>query len=179
MSSKIRRSPTFSGRSKEYSPATSPAKHVFPPRRYVNAFSPGCPEPSTIGRYGISRQSGGSLVSDAFTVASETEHTYDWVLHVQGELSSKLQFEPSEPPASANGYQHIEKWERAGTDSDWEATWINGAARLTLRMKAAPGTEVYRGFGPGRDPAQRVALILVRRRGAKTLFQAEMDTASR
>jgi hypothetical protein len=54
--------------------------------------------------------------------------------------------------------------------------WTSGKARLILKMKGAPGTEVYRGVAPGRNPADRVPLVLVRRRTASTVFDAQLIT---
>ncbi len=119
-----------------------------------------------------------STITDAFEVSSDGEHSYDWVLHVEGQLSSSLKFAPCEPAGDANGYQHITGWQCAATDSDWEATWTNGSARLVLRMKGAPGTRVYRGVGPGRNPTDGVPLVLVRRRGMGTTFDSTLAAAS-
>lgn len=117
---------------------------------------------------------GGSVAGDVFEVSSDTEHTYDWVLHVQGDLASSLKFEPCEPAGDANGYQHIEGWQCARTDAAWEVGWTYKGARLGLKMKGAPGTVVYRGAGPGRNPMEHVPLILVRRKTAATVFDAEL-----
>lgn len=117
-----------------------------------------------------------SILADRFSVSSESEHTYDWLLHVNGEPSSPLKFEPCAPAGNTNGYQHIGKWERAAVPGDWEMAWTSGKARLILKMKGVPGTEVYRGVAPGRNPADRVPLVLVRRRTASTVFDAQLIT---
>ena len=61
---------------------------------------------------------------------------------------------------------------RARTDAAWSATWEDGGARYTIRMEAAPGTEVFVGEGPGRDPAERVPVIVVAASRGETVFRA-------
>ena len=115
-----------------------------------------------------------SVVTDRFELSSEKEHVYDWVLHVRGEAASSLKFEAASPAGTANGYQHIAQWERAASDAAWELSWTDAGARLVLKMTGAPGTEVYRGVAPGTNPAERVPLVLVRRRAASTVFHAQI-----
>jgi hypothetical protein len=78
---------------------------------------------------------------------------------------------------AAAGYQHIEKTTQAKTDGEWWARWEQGGARLTIRFKAAAGTEVLTGVGPGRDPADRIPVVIVRRRAASTVFECVHEFA--
>jgi hypothetical protein len=111
-------------------------------------------------------------VADRFECASQSGHTYDWAFHAPGRLTTSLDLEPRAAPLGAeNGYQHIEKVLSGRAEGDWWARWEAEDARLTLRVKAAPGTEVFTGVAPGRNPADRVPLIIVRRRAAKTVFE--------
>ena len=112
-------------------------------------------------------------LEDVFECRSETEHLYDWAFHAPGALSCSLPMEPQEGPlGDAAGYQHITGVARARTDGSWSAAWSQGGARFTLRMEAAPGTEVFTGSAPGTDPATRVPCVVVRRRGRETTFRA-------
>jgi hypothetical protein len=52
-----------------------------------------------------------------------------------------------------------------------------GGAILTLRFEAAPDTEAITGVGPGRDPRDKVPVVIVRRRAAKTVFAATHEMA--
>ena len=114
----------------------------------------------------------GNELADRFECSSEAERTYDWAFHAPGKLTTSVTVTPrSSPLGAANGYQHIEKVAEGRADGDWEARWEAGAARLTLRFKGAPGTEVFTGVGPGKDPAERVPVVIVRRRAAKTAFE--------
>jgi len=111
-------------------------------------------------------------ITDRFECSAEGEHTYDWAFHAPGRLTTSLSLAPrSTPLGDGNGYQHIEKLSEGRSDEDWWARWETGNARLTLRVKAAPGTEVFAGVAPGKNPAERVPLIIIRRRAAKTVFE--------
>jgi hypothetical protein len=117
-------------------------------------------------------------IDDRFECASDAEHTYDWAFHVAGKLTSSLKLEPQAAPLGADkGYQHITGVARAATDGAWWVRWDAGGASLTLRFEAAPGTEVFTGVGPGRDPRDKVPVVVVRRRAAKTVFAAVHEMA--
>lgn len=112
-------------------------------------------------------------IEDRFECASATDHTYDWAFHVPGRLTSSLKTVPqTEPLGKDNGYQHIQQVARAAADGAWWVRWEAEGVRLTLRFEAAPGTEVFTGVAPGRDPSDKVPLVVVRRRAAKTVFAA-------
>ena len=110
-------------------------------------------------------------IADRFECDSETEHVYDWAFHVPGELTTSLTLTPRAKPLSeTNGYQHISGVASAETNEAFDVRWRVGAKTLTLHFAAAPGTEVIRGAGPGRDPAVKVPLIIVRRKARGTVF---------
>ncbi|MCX6636412.1 MAG: heparinase II/III family protein [Acidobacteria bacterium] len=112
-------------------------------------------------------------IEDRFECASDTERTYDWAFHVAGTLTTSLKLEPQAAPLGADkGYQHVTGVARGKTGAAWLARWDAGGAILTLRFEAAPGTEVITGAGPGRDPRDKVPVVIVRRRAAKTVFAA-------
>ena len=100
---------------------------------------------------------------------------YDWAFHALGSFESSLRFEPRGPIGIALGYQHLGELREARTDGDWWARWEQDGARFTLRVKAAPGTVIFAGVGPGKDPATRVAMVIVRRRAAQTVFEARHE----
>jgi hypothetical protein len=83
-----------------------------------------------------------------------------------------LEMKPQASPVGAgNGYQHFRDVAQAETGGGFTARWETGAARLTLTFHAAPGTSVYTGYGPGRNPDERVPAIIVRRRAKATTFE--------
>jgi hypothetical protein len=119
-------------------------------------------------------------VADRFECASERQHTYDWAFHAPGELATSLELpERRQTLGAANGYQHIEALRAGYTDRDWQARWQAGGARMTLHVKAAPGTEVIIGVAPGRNPSGRVPLVIARRRAATTVFEVRHEFEQR
>ena len=118
----------------------------------------------------------GEGLEDRFECSSETEHVYDWAFHAPGRLRVVgVEMEPGGALGDANGYQHLKIRLRGQTDGDWRAVWTDGAARLVIRMKGAPDTEVYVAAGPGRDPKTMVDTLIVRRRAASTVFDARHE----
>jgi hypothetical protein len=114
-----------------------------------------------------------STLEDRFECSSDTEQTYDWAFHAPGKLTTSIALEPREGAlGSANGYQHVRDVAEGRTDGVWWARWENGSARLTIRFEASPGTVIFTGYGPGKNPDDRVPMIVVRRRGTATTFEA-------
>jgi oligo-alginate lyase len=106
-------------------------------------------------------------LDDRYTCVSKEEHVYDWAFHAAGKFTSSLEF--GKWPGDL--YLHVESVAEAKTDGDWWARWEIEGAQYTLRVKAAPGTEVFSGVGPGKNPADRVPMIVVRRRGKNTAYE--------
>lgn len=109
-------------------------------------------------------------IDDRFDCSSTAVHTYDYAFHSPGVFSSSLRFEPA-AIGDSNGYQHIRNAAAAAAPGDWWARWENGGAIMTLKVKGEPGTQVFRGEGPGREPTNMVPLIVIRRKVAATAFQ--------
>ena len=119
-------------------------------------------------------------VEDRFECRSETPHVYDWTFHAPGAVACSLKMEARAGAlGDGAGCQHIREVAAAHTDEAWWVRWERDGARFTLRMEAAAGTEVFTGAGPGRDPAARVPCVVVRRRGAETVYRAVHEFQSR
>jgi hypothetical protein len=119
-------------------------------------------------------------VEDRFECDSKSEHTYDWAFHAPGRLATSLKLSPRAAPlGDSNGYQHIKDVAEGVAEGDWWARWENGDARLTLRVRGTPGTTVFTGYGPGKNPAERVPLIIVRRRAKATTFEVTHEYRGR
>jgi len=113
----------------------------------------------------------GSVLEDRFTCESQANHVYDWAFHAHGALKVSLDMQPrTEPLGDANGYQHMKEVAAGKTDGDWTARWEYEGSVLTLRVKGAPGTEVFRAKGPGPNGGDPVDLVLIRRREANTIY---------
>jgi hypothetical protein len=114
----------------------------------------------------------GKTLEDRFTCESKAEHVYDWAFHSNGKLKVSIETKPRTASlGDANGYQHINTLAEGRTDGDWTARWEYEGSVFTLRVKGAPGTEVFTGAGPGPTPGVDCALVLIRRRAANTAFE--------
>jgi hypothetical protein len=108
----------------------------------------------------------GTTLQDRYECSSGVEHDYDYAFHAAGTFRTSLELQPREPLS----YLHVEKVSEAHTSGDWWAEWEQGGARYRLSVKGAAGTVVYVGVGPGRNPADRVPLVIVRRHGKQTVY---------
>lgn len=109
---------------------------------------------------------------DRFECASEGEHTYDYAFHSPGELRIAADLPPRpEGAGKQNGYQHMKEVAAGVVHGGFSARWANGGATLTLEFKGEPDTEIIRAVGPGRNPADRIPMIVVRRKAARTVFE--------
>ncbi len=106
-------------------------------------------------------------LQDRFECASEIDHDYDYAFHAAGKLTTSLKLTPRD----ALPYLHVEKVSEARADGDWWAEWNQDGIRYRLNMKGVPGTTVFIAQGPGRDPASRVPMIIVRRHAKQTVFE--------
>lgn len=117
-------------------------------------------------------------LTDRFDCISTAEHTWDWAFHAAGTFTTSLDLKPGpERLGDAHGYPHIESLRTARTEGEWWARWEAEGASCTLRVKAAAGTEVFAGVAPGKNPASRVPLVIVRRRGKSTAFDVVHEFA--
>ena len=76
---------------------------------------------------------------------------------------------------AAAGYQHVEGVASGPAAGDRWARWEAAVARFTLHVKAAEQAEGFTGTGPGKDPADRVPLLIIRRRGRIAAFDLTHD----
>ncbi len=109
----------------------------------------------------------GSTLTDRFECTSAREHDYDFVFHSPGKLSTSLALKPCGPLE----YAHVETVSEARPDGDWWCQWEQAGVFYRLRFKGLAGTVVYTAVAPGRDPADRVPMVIVRRHAAQTVFQ--------
>jgi len=127
--------------------------------------------PGVALRRTVTMRNDGSI-EDRFACSSEESHMYDWAFHVPGALTSSLDLAPRGGTlGDTNGYQHITRLATATADGPFWVRWRVGGATLTLEVRGVPATEVITGEAPGRNPAEKVPLLLLRRRGAATVFE--------
>ena len=106
-------------------------------------------------------------MQDRFECTSEIEHDYDYAFHAAGKHTTSLKLSPRD----ALSYLHVEKVSEGRADGDWWAEWNQDGVRYRLNVKGVPGTTVFTAEGPGRDPAARVPMIIVRRHAKQTVFE--------
>ena len=100
-----------------------------------------------------------------------------WAFHAPGKLTTSVDLKSVSRCVDTNVYQHIEEPRTGSVTGGWWARWEADGASLTLRIKAADGTEVFTGVGPGKDPAERIPLVIVRRRGTRATFKLSHECA--
>lgn len=122
----------------------------------------------------------GAELRDRFECSSDAEHTYDWAFHVPGRLTTSVRPEPvTGALGETNGYQHIRSLYHGKTGEDWWASFKLDGAQLVLRVRGEPGTEIFAGDGPGRNPEERVPVLIIRRKAARTVFEVTHRFESR
>lgn len=118
----------------------------------------------------------GDLLIDFFEVNSPERHTYDYVLHVDGALST-TSVPLSAPGASlgeSGGYQFVTGVRRGETTGPLSCRWASGRTALDIAM-AVPGAGadttqliVAEGITNTRDAS--VPVMIARRRAQSTVF---------
>ncbi len=106
-------------------------------------------------------------LADRYECSAEAAHDYDYTFHAPGKFTSSLTFAAAAPL----GNPHIQNVAAAKTDGDWWAEWEQNGTRYRISVKGAPGTVVYTGVAPGKNPADQVPLVVVRRHAAKTVYE--------
>jgi hypothetical protein len=111
-------------------------------------------------------------LQDRFECSSETERTWDWAFHAPGRLTTSVGIMARrEPIAASDGYQHLTNVAAGKADGSWTARWESDSGPpLVLHIEPAAGTEVFTADGPGREPSDRVPVLIIRRRGKATTF---------
>jgi hypothetical protein len=120
------------------------------------------------------RHDGGAL-RDTVEMRSDAEHTYDWLLHLDGEVAVEPMPEPAEGPLGATGaYRELRLLGRVR--SGRIDAWVSGpGGELRLRLDGA-GTElevmVLSAPGTSAAPERRRTCLLARRRARVATFRA-------
>jgi len=114
---------------------------------------------------------------DFFEVESDTEHQYDYALHIDGPLlSSSVELTPQEGMlADKPGYQHISSVRRGPANGEVVTLWGDDARRLRLSCAAADDTEVIVGAGITNKLDRTMPMLILRRQAAGTVFASVMQ----
>jgi hypothetical protein len=111
------------------------------------------------------------LVLDVFEVASDTEHTYDYLYHNFGTLEPALTTTAREEPLGRGaGYQHMRDIRAASANGDWSATFRQEGANVRTIMLGHEGTGLFFGEGMANNPPAPCPMFVARRQGRTARF---------
>lgn len=114
----------------------------------------------------------GSAAVDVFDAASGTEHQYDYVLHIDGALSSSSA--PLEPASGKLGeicgYQLVEQKRRGHAAGPFQITFAADGKQLRIWSPGNEPTEIIVGEGLTNSPEQKMPMLILRRKAAATRF---------
>jgi hypothetical protein len=111
------------------------------------------------------------LVLDVFEVASDTEHTYDYLYHNFGTLEPGLPTTVRKGPlAKGAGYQHMKDIRAATMGSDWSATFAQEGANVRTIMLGEAETKLFFGEGMANNPPVPCPMFVARRLGKTARF---------
>ncbi|MCK5802607.1 MAG: heparinase II/III family protein [Lentisphaeria bacterium] len=148
--------------------------HHFSPQMSVAVGTGGGAYPGVTLKRTVALTHG--LVIDVFEVASEEEHTYDWMYHGFGGLKPGMAVNPvPEGLGKAVGYRHAKKVVAAGGDNTWHVDFIQDIARVRLHLLGETGSTLFFGEGMANNPPAPCPFVMVRRKAGSTRFVAVMD----
>jgi hypothetical protein len=121
-------------------------------------------------------------IFDIYDVSSTQEHTYDYVLHCDGEIDklatagsrAALRFEPRASLGSRCGYQWFNNVRSAFTDGWFGSVLHNSSDSMDLAVFGGPGTEAILADGITNSVDKRMPTLIVRRKARDTSFVAVM-----
>ena len=114
----------------------------------------------------------GGVILDVFRIEGDGIHTFDWVFHCKGALTTNLAASPTDCLGANHGYQHVENPQGATVDGPWSLTWTDNDAGVVLAMAGHGSTQVITGVGRGNPPSEKLPLVIARRSGASATFVA-------
>ena len=115
------------------------------------------------------------FVVDIFQAASDAEHTYDYVLHVDGEVQAPVGTPIPEPLGKGCGYQHVTELKRVAQAVPWKGEWRNGSDRLKVHLLGRAAAEVFEALGPTTTVEKKMAMLLVRETRQSASFVALIE----
>jgi len=119
----------------------------------------------------------GDTLVDFLEAKSEDEHTYDYALHIAGELgdcSAALEAQDDLLPDKP-GYQHIENVRLGSSDEAIGTVWTDGTRQLRVTAAPAGGSQVIIGDGITTALDRKMPTLILRRRAKSTVFATVMQ----
>jgi heparinase II/III-like protein len=112
----------------------------------------------------------GHLV-DMFEINSSTNHTYDYVLHGMGTVTTALELNPGST-GFGGAYAYLSNVQSAVTNNDFEVSFTLDGITKTVRILGEPGTQVLLASSPGYPIGTTHPVLIVRRDATRTVFAA-------
>ena len=114
----------------------------------------------------------GDALLDFYEADADSEHTYDYPLHIDGELArASVELAPQDGPlGDALGYQHITNVRRGTASGTILTDWSDGVRSLRVSTRGAPGDELIVGDGFTNSPDRLMPMSIVRRTAGDTVF---------
>jgi heparinase II/III-like protein/alginate lyase len=108
---------------------------------------------------------------DMFEMQSNTSHTYDYVLHGMGSISTSLELN-SGTLGFGGAYSYLSNVQSAVTNNDFEVSFTLEGVTKTVRVLGEPGTQVFLASSPGYPMGTTHPVLVVRRDATRTVFAA-------
>lgn len=109
--------------------------------------------------------------ADMFEATGSTQHTFDYVLHGNGTVTSNLNL--TEGTTGFGGaYSYLRNVKTATTDADIEVNFTYEGTTNRVRVVGEPGTTVFLAEAPGAPIGTSHPILIVRRTGDHATFAA-------
>lgn len=109
--------------------------------------------------------------ADMFEVVGSTQHTFDYVLHGNGSITTNLNL--SEGSTGFGGaYSYLRNVKSATTEGDIEVSFTHEGATSRIKIIGEPGTTVFVAEAPGAPIGTTHPILIVRRSGDHATFAA-------
>ena len=115
--------------------------------------------------------------ADMFEVEGLTVHTYDYVIHGQGQASTNLSLQPSSF-GYGGAYSFLTDVESVTTDADFEIQFEHKGKISTMKVLGEPGTTVFLAKAPGYPIGTRHPIVVVRRTAQRAVFASAITEGS-
>ncbi|MHB0999443.1 MAG: heparinase II/III domain-containing protein [Armatimonadota bacterium] len=99
---------------------------------------------------------------------SDTDHTYDWFLRCEGDLSVALRRDES--TAEPVQYDYVDEEARYSPKGNWQSKWIFDGVTLSCYMFSASPSILVRANCPGESAAKKIPLLINRKTGKESVF---------
>jgi len=114
----------------------------------------------------------GNSLLDVYNIKSSQPHTYDYVLHIDGDLTGGGAILTPQAGALGDkcGYQHVLDVKHGSTNKLWESVWEKGEDSLQIFAAPGEGTEIFVGNSITNRENVHMPMMVLRRKASDTSF---------